>query len=636
MTDLTFRKETINGMSVSVLKSALQKYARRGEVEKGLNVLAHIDSVRTYEIDSEHIWASNAKKIRTNMINRLVVMMSEEISIHYDSHNMGYISLLYSLYLKWCQNRKNKNSAIYLIEFYKTLCHSKKYRLISDLKTVYNLPPYYLNNTELLENLHRELLLKNKLKDTFEIIYNSISSLDELKGDILRKRYSCFAHLSNMISNGQKIKDIFLALLNMNAFENFHNVIDILKYFYQKMTHKEKYIYLYHAILICLEKENLINDFNSIIRLKASTDECKDHFNCKNIKLDSYVYDVHTGDKSKTIVDFAQNGAKIKTEDEDLTFANSLYRNMYNEFKEILMGNPDIKTPTNKKKNNVKKDSVKKDSVKKDSVKKDSVKSDTFQKIIEQLSAVFKIGVDYIDKDQINFITNLPHAQKITGLYKKVLYVDDNYVYKGCYQISENTFKNMFINSYLINKINDFLNLKERHLEPETLLITPNNTIFLKYKNIGTPVKSENIDIVSSKLETNVKVIKRETFVKRVTEEEKGKNYIKKYKNEIFGILVYLYTLLIANVGDYGTHNMLIGKNGSLYGIDIEEKRRVTDVSVKKDILLDDLMKKPSKLKYSIYESYMGKLNELHKDALSKKLFTNLVEWQIFAESIFK
>ena len=83
------------GYNPSVLKSGIQKYARRAEVQKGLWCLVEMDLFSLLEWDGAALDAylqnhpketrantqAAAKRIRTNMVNRLVVMMSEEVSI---------------------------------------------------------------------------------------------------------------------------------------------------------------------------------------------------------------------------------------------------------------------------------------------------------------------------------------------------------------------------------------------------------------------------------------------------------------------------------------------------------------------------------------------------------------------------
>jgi hypothetical protein len=81
-----------NGINPSVLKSAIQKYIRRDNFDKGLWSLIELDLFGEFENDdliaknqsllenlSVDVIKMNAKKIRSNMINRLIVIMSEEI-----------------------------------------------------------------------------------------------------------------------------------------------------------------------------------------------------------------------------------------------------------------------------------------------------------------------------------------------------------------------------------------------------------------------------------------------------------------------------------------------------------------------------------------------------------------------------
>ena len=83
------------GYDPSVLKSGVQKYARRDEVDKGLWCLLELDLfsllewngaalnayLHKYPEESRANTQQSAQRIRTNMVNRLVVMMSEEVNI---------------------------------------------------------------------------------------------------------------------------------------------------------------------------------------------------------------------------------------------------------------------------------------------------------------------------------------------------------------------------------------------------------------------------------------------------------------------------------------------------------------------------------------------------------------------------
>ena len=83
------------GYHPSVLKSGIQKYARRDEVDKGRWCLIEMDFFSLLEWNgaalNAYLWKypletrinteRRAQRLRTNMVNRLVVMMSEEVNI---------------------------------------------------------------------------------------------------------------------------------------------------------------------------------------------------------------------------------------------------------------------------------------------------------------------------------------------------------------------------------------------------------------------------------------------------------------------------------------------------------------------------------------------------------------------------
>jgi len=116
------------GYDPSVLKSGIQKYARRAEVNKGLWCLVEMDLFSLLERDGEALNAylhqypketrentqASAKRIRSNMVNRLIVMMSEEVSI-----SAWWMPLkMWALYEKWIENRGNAFSRKYLVDMY--------------------------------------------------------------------------------------------------------------------------------------------------------------------------------------------------------------------------------------------------------------------------------------------------------------------------------------------------------------------------------------------------------------------------------------------------------------------------------------------------------------------------------------
>jgi hypothetical protein len=174
------------GYDPSVLKSGIQKYARRAEVEKGLWCLVEMDMFSLLEWGGAALDAyllkypretckntqAQAKRIRTNMVNRLVVMMSEEVNI-----STWWMPLkILELYQNWIKNRDNPLSQKYLVDVYLYLTSQKMIRLISDLKSVYLLPPDYVKPKQMndLRQIH----------DNIKALYPAVYSDQTLVGDV--------------------------------------------------------------------------------------------------------------------------------------------------------------------------------------------------------------------------------------------------------------------------------------------------------------------------------------------------------------------------------------------------------------------------------------------------------------------
>ena len=183
------------GYDPSVLKSGIQKYARRAEVVKGLWCLVEMDLFSFLEWDGtaldsylrKHPEQSREKvqrkatATRTNMINRLVVIMSEEVSIS----AWWMPSKILELYEKWIENRDNPSSRKYLVDMYRYLTSQKMIRLISDLKSVYLIPPDYVKPKQLKDLIQ----IHNNIKKLYPNIYNGQEKVGDVKWEVDMGRY---------------------------------------------------------------------------------------------------------------------------------------------------------------------------------------------------------------------------------------------------------------------------------------------------------------------------------------------------------------------------------------------------------------------------------------------------------------
>lgn len=175
------RERSFHNVDIRVLKSAVQKYARRAIFyPKGVWCLIELDLFSTLEIKPDldankkltrKQIQQNSVRIRSNMINRLIAMMSEDVG----PCNSQLPNKVYQLYLQWVKARREASGRKILIELYHCLANEniKRIRLLSDLKTVYNLPECPMKT----DNLHRDLLEKFQMNELIKVMYG-----DECRG----------------------------------------------------------------------------------------------------------------------------------------------------------------------------------------------------------------------------------------------------------------------------------------------------------------------------------------------------------------------------------------------------------------------------------------------------------------------
>ena len=116
--------------------------------------------------------------------------------------------------------------------------------------------------------------------------------------------------------------------------------ISALNNFYRKMTHKEKPIYLLHAILLIVRRNEI--DWKSVpSAVDIPIDNIEKMYNGHvlngKIKIDNFVADMHTrGGKriANRLENFALEGAYVKNE--NVKFLNPDYRGVYVELKKEL------------------------------------------------------------------------------------------------------------------------------------------------------------------------------------------------------------------------------------------------------------------------------------------------------------
>ena len=117
------------GYKLDILKSGMQKYLRRRKEEKMLWCMGEIYLFKVYAANPTELRAT--KGIITNMINRLIIMLDEELLFaEWDK----YI-IIRRLIEKF--EASDRNDIISLIKICKILCNARLLRRNSDIRAYY-------------------------------------------------------------------------------------------------------------------------------------------------------------------------------------------------------------------------------------------------------------------------------------------------------------------------------------------------------------------------------------------------------------------------------------------------------------------------------------------------------------------
>lgn len=313
------------GHKLDILKSGLQKYMRRREEDKMLWCLAEIYLFKVYARTDQEKKATRG--IITNLINRIIVMLDEELLfIEWDKYLM-----VYNLIEKF--EKSDRNDFISLIKICKVLCNSRLLRRNSDIRAHFN-----FNMRKADSKKPESLVEKESDGDTDDWYFSNFKKYFE-QGDS-----ACFYWMFKIYTaqrDGEKRR--------FNRKENIYMVWEFLfkvafgnplltrclnyrlKEFYNK-SKKERCIFLTAAIDLCLEKENINWDANMLLN-EPEVDEKnveKLFKNRKRLVFDNYVIDMHTslGRKlGKNGIDFMEEGSYVK--DEDSEFLVQEWRDSY-------------------------------------------------------------------------------------------------------------------------------------------------------------------------------------------------------------------------------------------------------------------------------------------------------------------
>ena len=340
-----FSSVSFHGYKLDLLKSGLQKYLRRREYEK--MIWCALEIWRFEEGANTDIEKKMCKGIISNLLNRLIVMMDEEMIFNECAR---YI-VLRKLVEKFESNRKNGEL---LVKMCYLLVNSKMIRRNSDTRAFWN----YRFKNEIVEEKTDKFYFEN-FKKCFEkkdskMYYWMFKIFDgKNKGEKTRfRRKENIYMIWEFLFNRKEIRGnaLFRKCLEYRLTEFF------------KINRKERFIFLTASIDIALyadprietkEKVQKLNDFTLNFNTNfAEFLKKRDVY----MQMDDYAIDMHTslGRKmGKTKKDFATAGSVIVNEDTE--FLEKEWRKYYDDYN-LNCGHGLVSKKKNAKKVNLKKE----------------------------------------------------------------------------------------------------------------------------------------------------------------------------------------------------------------------------------------------------------------------------------------
>lgn len=231
---------------------------------------------------------------------------------------------------------------------------------------------------------------------------------------------------------------------------------------------------------------------------------------------------------------------------------------------------------------------------------------------LKEIARIVGVPIKALSAEIVSKIKDAPRAQLRTATFKKAVFVVDDLVFKGPYTCDgPRLIKNLKF-TYAIQLLEKALQLPEWQrgaLPWRCIGKGGRDCYYLVAPNVG---KAENIpfESVSSKIETDVPVIPRGSAVWRISDVEKNGRLTDGIKS---AALQHLYFRFLLDIGDSGTHNILIREDHAtaerlIAGIDLEEKRAMRTKSSR----LDHLFKKaPSNRQVDLYQTEVYKITPL-------------------------
>lgn len=336
---LKYRNEkSLNGFSLDVLKSAMQKYIRRGILDKALYAAIEMYFFECVNTDDENEKRIQ-KSIYTNFIHRLMITYLEDVGL-------GALNLwnefdpIFDQLLSKKGNKKDNLKNIMKIIYGLTTSHHT--RIPSHFNGIYNILfnadlDIRNNNRKLIKEYFEYFPLVKKIMDDIDqkskvvdlkdpktlqkLLYISIknNSLDAFywaklidENDEIPKK----GRKKDEVSKVKLIFDTYSKALKENGIDIEEYIEMYKKWYLELYTLKERFL-TYYILLIGLlvkidwnEIKGQVIEFNDKKYKKLVTKNLID----EPIKFDDFVYDMHTRigkNKGKDAEEFVKEGSKV-------------------------------------------------------------------------------------------------------------------------------------------------------------------------------------------------------------------------------------------------------------------------------------------------------------------------------------
>ncbi len=282
--DMKFRSETSDGVDVTVLKSALQKYIRRSNYDKSLWTASRLD---LFYLAPDN----TGERIRTNFIHRLMVIYLEDIGFVGLKHwkELDYLIMDVLLNKNIRKDSSKRGLQISAIRRVVEILADKKLdksRSVSHLNAFSSATEDQLKDSPYKDVVPLAKFDKNSMSTRLGFAKYLFSQTDETKYRLLTRNYSN--------------KD----------------VIDISKRWYKEIKTKEKFC----TWMMVLADMVLNPDYKStkLLDYKNINPEAQDSWSdliSKKIKFDDYVFDKHVkNSKDRTTTYFATTASYVEPE----------------------------------------------------------------------------------------------------------------------------------------------------------------------------------------------------------------------------------------------------------------------------------------------------------------------------------